>query len=304
MAARFHIVHARWERDREALRSIREEVFVHGQQVPVALEWDGLDEQCEHLLAMAGDGKPIGTARLTPQHDIGRMAVLADWRGQGVGAGLLAAALDLARARQWPEASLHAQESAIGFYARFGFVAEGDTFMEAGIRHQLMRLPLAEQADLVTCHGPGETTDFVQRLLAATRHQCCIASADLMPQTLDNEATILALRKITESSRHASIRCLLSDVAKLQRDGHRLLDLAQRLPSIVELRLPEAGDDLIDSRAFMLNDADGYLYWPDTQQALAKGRLHGGARQRMLLRDFNQAWERATPASALRQLSL
>ncbi len=67
--------------------------------------------------------RPIGTGRLTPQRTIGRMAVLAEWRGRGVGDALLMRLIALAKAKAWPEVSLHAQVSAIGFYRKHGFTA-------------------------------------------------------------------------------------------------------------------------------------------------------------------------------------
>ncbi len=142
----FRVVVAQWSRDRDALRHVREVVFVLGQRVPVELEWDGLDPDCDHVLALDTVGQPIGTARMSADHRIGRMAVLAEWRGRGVGASMLAQLLELARARAWPEVALHAQAGAIGFYRRFGFVGEGDEFMEAGIRHRLMRRDLRRPA--------------------------------------------------------------------------------------------------------------------------------------------------------------
>ena len=124
----------------EDLRKVRETVFVHEQGVPAELEWDGSDPACHHVIARDAAGAPIGAGRLTPDRRIGRMAVLREWRGRGVGDALLAALLEQARALGWAEVSLHAQLQAEDFYARHGFVPEGGRFMEAGIEHQAMRL--------------------------------------------------------------------------------------------------------------------------------------------------------------------
>jgi hypothetical protein len=76
MGSSFVVRRADWDRDREDLRRVREAVFVREQQVPLELEWDGLDEACVHVLALDGGGLPIGTGRLLPDGHIGRMAVL------------------------------------------------------------------------------------------------------------------------------------------------------------------------------------------------------------------------------------
>lgn len=133
---------AEWDRDRDALRRIRHEVFVVEQLVPVALEWDGVDADCRHALAEETSGAPIGCARLLPDGHIGRMAVRKSWRGRGAGAALLALLVEEARRAGHPRVLLNAQTQALGFYARQGFVPFGDEFVEAGVAHRAMALEL------------------------------------------------------------------------------------------------------------------------------------------------------------------
>lgn len=131
---------ADWSRDREALRAIRECVFVREQSVPAELEWDGEDQGAIHFLAVDANGLAIGTARLLPSGQIGRMAVLPQWRRRGVGSALLQAALAVASEPGQPAPFLNAQTAVIDFYQRHGFVPEGGEFMEAGIPHRRMVL--------------------------------------------------------------------------------------------------------------------------------------------------------------------
>lgn len=137
------IERATWPDDREALRQVRETVFVEEQGVPLALEWDDQDATALHLLARNPQGRPIGTGRLLPDGHIGRMAVLPAWRGRGVGGALLRALLVAARQRGLARVRLNAQCSAEPFYAHFGFRAEGAIFEEAGIPHRHMTRDLA-----------------------------------------------------------------------------------------------------------------------------------------------------------------
>jgi predicted GNAT family N-acyltransferase len=136
--AAFRIRVANWPEDREALRLVRESVFVKEQEVPPELEWDGLDESCLHLLAEDALGRPVGTGRLLPDGHIGRMAVLKPWRGRGVGTALLRALMEEGRKRGFEQLVLNAQVSAIPFYERAGFRAEGAVFDDAGIPHRRM----------------------------------------------------------------------------------------------------------------------------------------------------------------------
>lgn len=131
-----------WQRLRGAATAIRERVFVLEQNVPADLELDEFDAVSLHALARGADGEAIGTARLLPDAHIGRMAVVAGARGRGVGSRLLLALIEAARARGEREVLLNAQTHAIPFYARFGFVAEGEEFDDAGIPHRSMRKPL------------------------------------------------------------------------------------------------------------------------------------------------------------------
>ncbi|HET7267232.1 MAG TPA: GNAT family N-acetyltransferase [Oleiagrimonas sp.] len=152
--AAFRVALADWSHDHRALRDIRAAVFIDEQHVPVELEWDGLDERCVHVLARDADDQPIGTARMNAEYVIGRMAVVRAWRGHGVGAAMLRTLIECARTRQATRVTLHAQTHAAGFYRRFGFVAHGEPFMEAGIRHCLMHFDLASVSPVTAAKTP------------------------------------------------------------------------------------------------------------------------------------------------------
>ncbi len=132
-----------WAREEAMLRAVRFAVFVVEQNIPEELEWDEHDATSVHVLAQAREGVPIGCARLLPDGHIGRVAVLSDWRGQGVGAAMLLRLVEVAKARGDRRVLLNAQTQAMPFYARFGFAPVGDAFLEAGIPHQAMERRLA-----------------------------------------------------------------------------------------------------------------------------------------------------------------
>lgn len=131
-----------WHASRHKLHAVRRTVFIEEQKVPEELEWDDADERAYHVLATSDDGTPIGTGRLKLDCHIGRMAVLKEWRGRGVGGALLKALLTLAQKEGCDVVRLHAQRHAIEFYARYGFTAVGAEFEEAGIPHLAMELKL------------------------------------------------------------------------------------------------------------------------------------------------------------------
>ena len=128
-----------WDTLRADAQAIRFEVFVEEQKVPAEIELDAMDALSLHGVAFDASGAPVGTARLLPDGHIGRMAVRKIVRGRGVGAALLQALMAEARARGHLQVVLSAQTHAEPFYARHGFVRDGEEFQDAGIAHIQMR---------------------------------------------------------------------------------------------------------------------------------------------------------------------
>lgn len=127
-----------WELLREHATAVRFAVFVQEQGIPADLELDDRDASATHAVAFDAAGRPLATGRLLTDAHIGRMAVLPEHRGKGLGASILRSLVAIAAGRGTPALRLHAQTSAIGFYLREGFVTEGEPYEEAGIPHQTM----------------------------------------------------------------------------------------------------------------------------------------------------------------------
>src|SRR5262245_1373448 len=125
--------------------AIRRAVFVEEQGVAAEHERDGLDDQCQHFLARLSSLEAVAAARArtTPRGwKIERVAVAQPHRGRSVGAALVRRMQ--AEAPAGLSVYVHAQESALRFWERMGFVAEGPRFFEAGIPHY--RMVWAERA--------------------------------------------------------------------------------------------------------------------------------------------------------------
>ena len=120
------------------IRSLRDAVFGIEQGVPRDLDWDGKDSYCTHVLAKDSDGSLIGSGRIGSDGKIGRLAVLASRRGNGVGGEILEALISEAHTRRLNRVYLHAQSQTINFYEKHGFCKEGSEFVEAGLSHVKM----------------------------------------------------------------------------------------------------------------------------------------------------------------------
>ena len=126
-------------------RALRRTVFIEEQSVSEDEELDDLDEQAIHILAMQ-DERPVGSARIILSDTvgkIGRVCVLKDQRGSGLGTTLIKKCLEVLRGQANIEtAKLGSQTHAIGFYERLGFTAYGPEYDDAGIQHKDMKCPL------------------------------------------------------------------------------------------------------------------------------------------------------------------
>ncbi|HLS41903.1 MAG TPA: GNAT family N-acetyltransferase [Paenalcaligenes sp.] len=119
--------------------AVRLTVFVHEQKVPEEIEQDDQDPLCTHLVVYNEHDQPIATGRLLPNGHIGRLAVMRDYRQQGLGAHVLQHLLEVARQQGHIEVELSARLSAKAFYEKAGFVAIAAPHMEAGAEHVRMR---------------------------------------------------------------------------------------------------------------------------------------------------------------------
>ncbi len=311
----FHIEVADWANAEQqaALRELRHEVFVLGQNVPEAREQDGLDATCWHVLARDETGKALGCARLSADHKIERMAVRQEWRGRGIGKALLRELTVRARAQGQTEVLLAAQVSALGFYEHAGFVAFGLEFEDAGIEHRMMRLPIAEERDVpaplrdigaLPAGSRGEVSSARLHLLMDARHQVLIQVPALDREMYASAGELTELRRIAASGRAASIRILLHDPVAALRDDHPLVPLAQRLPTAFQIRTPLEPVDLTYAGTYLLNDVGGYLFLPDASRASGRAARDQRAAQVPLRQRFNEVWERAEPAAILNKLNL
>ncbi len=138
-----------WSESQDILQGIRHSVFVEEQGVPEDLEVDEKDPSALHFLATTDDGTAIATARLLHECDeiarIGRFAVLAEYRNQGLGAHLLQHMVDYARQHGYFKLVLSAQLEAISFYEKAGFEPYGEIYLDAGMEHRSMRLVLQRE---------------------------------------------------------------------------------------------------------------------------------------------------------------
>lgn len=314
----FSIEPATWEVDMADLRAVRHTVFVIEQAVPEDEEWDEHDARSHHVIARDSAGHAIGTGRLTSLRTIGRMAVLREWRGRGVGEVLLRALLERARELHLSEVELHAQVHAIPFYERAGFTAFGDEYDECGIRHRSMRMQLdapagREPMPAGEAEGKGETWLTTTRdearaailaVIGGARRELAVMSRDLDAELFEHADVLEALRQLAVGTPNARIRFLVLEPARASGSAHRLIALGQRLSSMFAFRAPVEEIDRQYPGAFIANDRGGWYERALATRHDGEGASHARARTAQLLARFDEVWERSEPAAEMRRLEI
>ncbi len=316
-----------WATGSELLRTLRARVFIEEQGVPRELEWDGQDEDAVHFLATLDD-RPIGTARLLPTGQIGRMAVLMPHRRTGIGRQLLQAAIEYARVRGDREVFLHAQRSAEPFYVAAGFFAEGREFLEAGIAHIGMRLMLdlpydpvelppaakvrtrvqrsPQRSSVLTVAGDMDLAAAVLTVAQSARRILRIRSVHLDRAVFDSAELEAVLSALARRHAQCQVRILVADPQAFAASSHRLLTLARRLPTPVQLRAVRSaiGDSAESQSTYVIADEKAVFMQTHSDASNAFVDLAASAQARNLALEFDQAWDRALDHPELRELRI
>lgn len=312
----FSVEPAAWSVDQADLQSVRHAVFVIEQAVPEDEEWDVLDAQSLHVIARDGQRRPIGTGRLTPEGKIGRMAVLSEWRGRGVGEAVLRVLLEAAAQRHLKKVEIHAQSHALGFYEKAGFEAYGEEFDECGIAHRHMRIDI----QAVDPRPPQRVTEHQAHALASqdresliaamievasgARRELCIMVRELDNELFDRHELLDAIRQLAISGPHVQIRVLVREALRSHSDAIRLVDLGQRLSSVFAFRTPVEEIDRQYPGSFVVNDRGGWFERPLASRFEGEGSTYAPGRAAQLLASFSAIWERSETCAEMRRLDI
>lgn len=295
---------AQWEEDRAALEAIYTSVFIDEQGVPAEITWDGRETDAIHfLLEMNGQASACG--RLLDTGQVGRMAVMPQQRRCGLGGKLLRFMIEQAREQGFDRLFLNAQKSAIDFYLRHGFSICGEEFIEANIPHREMELSLDAAA---TSHTRGVAypepfATLCVELVSTARRHIRIFSPSLDHAVFDRPDLASALAAVARGSRYSEVRILISDSRPIVKRGHRLLDLARRLPSAVAIQKLTEHPEL-PSDSFVLRDDGGTLFKPNDSDREGFYDPESRILAKPYIDKFDELWLKSRPDPELRILGL
>lgn len=164
-------------------------------------------------------------------------------------------------------------------------------------------------------HRLGETNELLSLETADDHRTVAVAMAqqavrslhiftyDLDHAVFDNTELEEAVAYLARNGQYARIQILLQDSSKAIRHGHRLVTLAQRLSSKIEIRKPIA--EYADTkRSFFVADGTGYISRQVTDRYEAVANFSDRLAARDLVYFFNEVWERSQQDSQLRRLHL
>lgn len=322
------VIPTTWQEDEVALRALREEVFIKEQHVTPDLEWDEHDENSIHFLAFNDKHEPVGTARLMTTGQLGRMAVLANYRKQGFGSALLRKAIKEAQKQNLTEVVLYAQTHALPFYEKFGFTAYGDEFMDADIPHRRMKLsitPLRQDTTLTQKGLPdlnsanalilGETNisylletshEFnavLCHLIKQAKSNIRILSNDLDHLLFDNEKFVAGVSSLLCNNTRATFKMLIHNTESLRERAHLLVPLAQRLTTSLEIKKcdPKYASPGV---AYIIIDDVGLLYRPNFETYNGFANANYPRKCKELIHTFDYLWEHALPEDDIRTFTI
>jgi predicted GNAT family N-acyltransferase len=321
-----------WQLAPQDIRKIRQRVFIDEQQVPPELEWDSTDEIADHYLAVLPDNTPAGVARLFTTLDetahIGRMAILPEFRGRGIGQALLRH-LVCEAAGSYRELRLSAQEHAIPFYQQSGFHVCSDFYDDAGIPHADMRClapariasayadttadPQSQtQAHPLILGQDPDTWPFSSEADMASLTDSVVGQARqrvwLYDQLLDhNLYGRFCFRELISAlaRRHplSDVRLLIHDDKPLVKRRHAIVELMRRIPSRIQLRLVNS-DYPAESQPFILADQEGIVYRHNFEKPEGFAGFSHSRRVKLLSESYLRMWEAGTPSAELRELPI
>ncbi len=325
----------------ESIRDIRRAVFIDEQRVPADEEWDADDAGAVHFL-MSTDGHPVGTARLLPDGHIGRVAIMRDWRGHGLGQALMLEVIRHARRAGIDALALSAQTHALEFYRRLGFVIDSDEYLEAGIphRHMVWRNDDAISDELepieftspgrFAIHNPDEPArarpvsrqpqrlgiepemldinehDALQHacnLVLQARRSLTLYAPDQALWLFNQREFVACCEEMIVNNSKARIRVLVQDVSKELLLGHSLVRLMHRFPSFCEVRRQHP-DLARDPQVHLLVDDAGILMLPKATMRSGFVRYNSRDQVRRYSGRFDELWSSSQTDPALRRFLL
>tara|TARA_R110001592_G_scaffold116059_1_gene316934 strand:- start:72013 stop:72984 length:972 start_codon:yes stop_codon:yes gene_type:complete len=308
-----------WQNSRELLTDIRHKVFVEEQHVPLSEEIDEDDPQAIHWLAYGPDDKAMATGRLLSNGQIGRMAVLKEFRDRGVGSALMRNIIRYANRENMKQLHLNSQSKAVPFYEGFGFVEQGESLMDAGILHKYMLLNLHDEQDKLPLVALPEITkderkrmsidgidaflDQAEILIKRAHREIRIFSYRLEPALYSTDQLCDAIYAFATSHPLARVNILAKDIKSVINHPNKLHELCQRLPSRISIKKFQSREQCLHSE-FLIVDRSGILYKQEPERFVGYVTQYAPMEASALKDEFDELWHQGKVDPELKRLHI
>ena len=133
---RYEILRAEKEWQRAGAYSVRIQGMNRQHHIPLREEFDEHDCDGTRYIVLLDDGYPIATCRFYENDEksvvLGRVVVLPEYRGQGLGRAVVIEAEKWIGELGYPEIRIDSRLESYGFYEKLGFLHDGDTVVKSG----------------------------------------------------------------------------------------------------------------------------------------------------------------------------
>ena len=150
---------------------------------------------------------------------------------------------------------------------------------------------------------PHPFDELTVELCTSARRYIRILSPDLDREVFDSDELRDAISRLSRRSRYSEIRILVSDTRAIVQRGHRLLELARRIPSLVHIQVLSEHPDLNDD-VMVIRDMDGLLFKPGDSEHQGIYEPDSRAITEAYVEKFDEFWERSAPDVELRRLGI
>lgn len=164
-------------------------------------------------------------------------------------------------------------------------------------------LRLGESRDYIDTDSRAQHQQYSASMASQVRFSLDIASRQLDPEVFNQSAFLDAVRDIVVARPKLRIRILVHEVRVIASRGHRLVAMAQRLPSFIELRVPGREFEHYN-HGLVLADEQGYIYREKSDRYEGVICFNDPAQTRYYTHQFDRMWDTAQPDVNLRRISL
>lgn len=168
---------------------------------------------------------------------------------------------------------------------------------------QLETLTLARDSESFLISSRQENHDALLAMVKQAKQSLEIYSHNLDGVLYDTAEYLAALKQLSLNNKVSKIRILLRDIDYISKNGHRLIELARRLPTFVEIRQTSSNFDHIIS-CYSIVDNRGVIFRNDALRFEAKVNFNDPLLARDLLKQFNTIWEQSEPSQEMRSLHI